>query len=78
VLGSWALRKTEVKGDWTKLENEHLQELIFLPNVIRTIKSRRRWAGHVARTGARCIQGIGGKTWKYSDHAKTQAYAGGY
>jgi hypothetical protein len=46
--------KREVMGDWRKMHNEELHNLYFLPNIIRMIKSRRmRWAGHVARMGAK-------------------------
>jgi len=35
-----------------RLHNEELNDLYFLPNIVRVIKSRRiRWAGHVARMG---------------------------
>jgi hypothetical protein len=35
---------------WTKLHNQELRNVYFLPSIIRIIKSRRmRWAGHVAR-----------------------------
>jgi hypothetical protein len=41
-------RRDEVTGDWRKLHNEEL------PNIIRMLKSRRmRLAGDVARTGAK-------------------------
>jgi hypothetical protein len=33
------------------LHNEELRDLYSSPSVIRIIKSRRRWAGHVARRG---------------------------
>ena len=42
--------KDEVKGEWTKLHTEKLNDLYSALNIFRVIKSRRmRWAGHVAR-----------------------------
>jgi hypothetical protein len=47
---------------WRKLRNEELNDLYSSPKIVRVIKSRRMsWAGHVARTGERCIQGSGGE-----------------
>jgi hypothetical protein len=42
-------KRGEVTGDWRKLHNEELHNLYSSPN--RMIKSRMRWAGHVARMG---------------------------
>ena len=42
------------------------------PSIVRVIKSRRmRWAGHVARMGERCIQGLVGKIKRKRPHGKT-------
>ena len=43
----------EVTGDWRKLHNEELNDLYCSPNIVRVIKSRKRWAGNVARMGER-------------------------
>ena len=41
-----------------------LNNLYSPPNIVRVIKSRIRWPGHVARMGGeeRCVQGFGGET----------------
>jgi hypothetical protein len=47
-------KRDEVTGEWRKMHNEELRDLYSSPSVIRMIKSRRmRWAGHVARMGAK-------------------------
>jgi hypothetical protein len=40
VLRIFGPRRDEVTGDWRKLHNEELHNL-YLPNIIRMIKSRR-------------------------------------
>jgi hypothetical protein len=43
-------------GGWIKLHNEELHNLYSSPSIISIIKSKRmRWAGHVARNGAKTI-----------------------
>jgi hypothetical protein len=43
-----------VTGGWRKLHNEELHNLYSSPSIIRMNTSRRmRWAGHVARMGAK-------------------------
>ena len=42
-------KRDEVTGEWRKLHNEELNDLYSLPNIVRVIKSRMKWAGHSAR-----------------------------
>ena len=44
-------KRDEVTGEWRKLHNEELNDLYCSSNTVRVIKSRMRWAGHVARLG---------------------------
>jgi hypothetical protein len=41
-------KRVEVTGGWRKLHNEELHNLYSAPSIIRMIKRRMRWAGHVA------------------------------
>jgi hypothetical protein len=45
-------RRDEVTVDWRRLHIEELNDVYFLPNIVRVIKPRRiKWAGHVAHMG---------------------------
>jgi hypothetical protein len=52
LRGVFGPKRDVVTGEWRKLHNEELNNLYFLPNIVRVVKSRRmRWVGHVARMG---------------------------
>jgi len=44
-------RRDEVTGEWRRLHNQELNDLYCSTNIVRVIKSRMRWAGHMARMG---------------------------
>ena len=54
-------KREKVIGDWRILHNDELLDLYLTKH--RVIKSRKRWAGHVACMGGRrfyiCILGFG-------------------
>ena len=41
-------KRDNVTGEWRKLHNEDLNDLYSSPNIVWVIKSRMRWAGHLA------------------------------
>ena len=46
----YEIKRGEITGEWSELQNAELDALCSSPNIIRNIKSRRlRWTGHVAR-----------------------------
>ena len=44
-------KRNEVTGEYTTLQNEELNDLYSSPNIVRMIKSRMKWAGHVTGMG---------------------------
>ena len=53
VLRIFGPKRDEVIREWRKLYNEELHDLYCSPKIVRMIKCRIRWAGHVARMGYR-------------------------
>jgi hypothetical protein len=44
-------KRDEVTREWRKLHNEEFRDLYSMQSIITIIKSRMRWAGHVAQMG---------------------------
>jgi hypothetical protein len=44
-------RRDEVTGGWGGIHNEENHKLHYSGSITRMIKSRRMWAGYVARMG---------------------------
>jgi hypothetical protein len=63
----FGLKRAEVTGVLRKLHKEELHDLYFSPLIVRVIKSKMRWAGHLARMGEVCT-GIWWGSLKETDH----------
>jgi hypothetical protein len=63
-------KRDKVTGDCRRLRNEELNDLFPLPTIGRVIKSRMRWARHVAYMGESCIQGLMGKPKRKKPHGR--------
>jgi hypothetical protein len=44
-------KKEEMTGEWRIVQDKELNDLYSSSSIIRVIKSRTRWEGHVARMG---------------------------
>jgi hypothetical protein len=51
LRGIFGPKRDGVTREWRRLHNKEHYELYSSRNSIRVIKSRRRWAGNVARLG---------------------------
>ena len=53
VTRTFGPKRDEVTGEWSKLHTEERNDLYSSSNTVRVIKSRMRWAGHVAHMDER-------------------------
>jgi len=54
VIRIFGPKRDEIREEWRILHREELNDLYYLPHIVRVIKSKRmRWAGHVERMGER-------------------------
>jgi len=83
-------KREEATGEWRTLHNDELSGLYCSPNIVRVVKLRIRWAGHVARMKERrCVyrvlvrkperkRQLGGPRYRWEDNIKMDHQEVGY
>jgi hypothetical protein len=54
-------KRVELTRKWRKPQDEEINDLYCSPNIVRLMKSRMRWVGHLLGT-AEVYMGLGGET----------------
>jgi hypothetical protein len=47
LRGIFGPKRDKATGEWRKLHNEELNDLYCSRSIVRVIKSKKRWVGHV-------------------------------
>ena len=70
-------KRDKVTGEWRKLHNEELNDMYCSPSIVWVIKSRMRWAGHVAYMGVcEAYTGFWWENLRESDHLENPGIDG--
>ena len=68
--------KDEVTGEWRKLHNKEFSDMYYSSNIVLVIKSRMRWAGHVARRREEVHTGLWWENLRKRDSVEDQSLDG--
>jgi hypothetical protein len=68
LRGIFGPKRDGVTGEWRKLYNEEFNDLYCSHNIVRVIKSRMRWAEHVARMRREVYTGFWRDNLRERDH----------
>ena len=68
--------KDGVTGEWRKLHNKEFSDMYYSSNIVLVIKSRMRWAGHVARRREEVHTGLWWENLRKRDSVEDQSLDG--